>query len=143
MRVSHIALFAAFLGFALTTAAATQPSSNPPNCFVNAGAVAKATPCQGRIGTVIKITLLRTLKTPLGWVDFKPFETGMPQGTGANIHLLVRPGVSISKAGQTYFFFAPPQLCINRHNGSFDIFLEDKDSQNLGDIGRFLIWNCP
>ncbi|MGN6514930.1 MAG: hypothetical protein ACTHLR_03710 [Rhizomicrobium sp.] len=143
MRLSHIAVLAAFLGFALAAPATAQPSSNPPNCFVNAGAVAKATPCRGRIGTVIKITLLRNLALPLGWVIFKPYETALPQGTGADITLMVRPGTTVSKTGQSYNFFAPPQLCINNHNGSFDIWLQDKKKQNLGDIGRFLIWNCP
>jgi hypothetical protein len=143
MRVRHIAAFAAFLALALAAPASAQPSSNPPNCFVNAGAVAKATPCQGHIGTVIKITLLRNLASPLGWVIFKPYETALPKGTGADIILLVKPGVSVSKTGETYNFIVPPQICINHHNGSFDIWLQDKKKQNLGDIGRFLVWNCP
>ena len=123
-------------GTAPSTASVGAPSAFQP-CFVNAGSIAALAPCKGKPGTRIYIRLSRTLRAPLVYIVFKPFQvTGIPGATGAAVTAPVA-GNGVT-ANSYYEIDAPAQLCLGG-GGSWDLFPLDATGQTQGDIGRFTV----
>ena len=90
-------------------------------------------PCQGPIGTQIRVRLARSLGATPVYLSFKAVVSrGIP----------ARVTTRLGGSGGTYATSAPIQLCM-QGGGSWEAELILSNGQNIGTIGGFTPTNCP
>ena len=148
---------AATIAVALTLALAGPSGASAPYkaCFTNSGAYASMGPCNGGIGTLITIKMLRAIPSPVVKVFF--YEISSQASIGGTVcYSCATVSVSLAgnnnlakggtKAGSYYQFKAPPQMCLNGSNQGWAAFLIPASATGkygYGDIGTFTIASCP
>ncbi len=130
----------------------------PKPCHATTNALVELVPpCFGPPGTLIKLVVVRTLKTPLAGVVFKPGPIGAGAGLRTpppNMAVTVLSGPTGSNGlvllsgngtapGSVYQLPAPPSLCMpGKGNWTWDIWMLWPGGKLQGDIDDFTVQGC-